>query len=263
MDATISLILLYTIVALFGVSMGSFLNSWMWRVHEHKWRLSERSVCVHCGRELRWTENIPLISFLVLRGRCRTCHQPIPQSYFWVELMMCVLFVWITAHHEYGEPGNYWHYLRNITMMVILMVTFVYDYKYMLVLSGLTWVGTGLGFLVNYGALGYSLPSLLGGVAFGGGFFALQYLVSRGRWVGGGDVRLGVMMGAWLGFPGVMVALLISYVLGALISVPLLISGKKSLASRLPFGTFLAVGTAIALWFGTAIITWYTSLFSW
>jgi prepilin signal peptidase PulO-like enzyme (type II secretory pathway) len=97
-------------------------------------------------------------------------------------------------------------------------------------------------------------------MAVGGGFFLLQYLVSRGKWIGGGDVRFGVMMGVLLGWPNILVALFIAYVLGAVVAVPLLIFKKKKMKSEVPFGAFLAIGTAAAMFWGSWIVNWYVGM---
>ncbi|OGH69131.1 MAG: hypothetical protein A3D53_00265 [Candidatus Magasanikbacteria bacterium RIFCSPHIGHO2_02_FULL_45_10] len=253
-------IMLYGVIAILGLAMGSFLNSWMWRVHGQKWRLGERSVCVHCGRVLGWQENIPLLSFVILKGRCRICAGPIPRSYFLVELATSLLFVAITFLHNQLPVFNSWHYARDLFFIIVLIVTFVYDAKYMLVLANLTWSAVAVGLLFNYFVLRMTVESLLIGMVVGGGFFVAQYAVSKGRWVGGGDVRLGFMIGAWLGWPLTVVALFFSYVLGALVSIPLLVSKKGTMRSAVPFATFLAVGSAVTLFWGEAIFEWYLSL---
>lgn len=239
-----------------GLALGSYFNSWIWRKAAGR-RKPGRSVCVGCRRQLAWYENIPLLSFLALRGRCRTCRARIPASYFWVELATALLFVAVTAYHLSFPTFNAWRLGRDLFFAGLLMVVFVYDLKYQFILTGLVWAGAVIGFLVNTLALSISPVGLLIGFLVGGGFFLAQYLVSQGRWVGGGDVRLGAMLGVWLGFPQILVALFISYILGALMAIPLLLSGKKSWGSAIPFGTFLAVGAFVSLLWGGQIIGWY------
>ena len=98
------------------------------------------------------------------------------------------------------------------------------------------------------------------GAIVGGGFFLIQYMVSRGRWVGGGDIRMGVFMGVVLGWPNILFGLLLSYVIGAVFGVWLLVHKKKQLTSSVPFGTFLAIGTMVALYYGDTVVRWYISL---
>lgn len=214
---------------------------------------------MHCAHKLSWWENIPLVSFLVLRGRCRACRRAIPGDYFWVELATALLFVGLTYFHLRLPVLNPWHFFRDLFFAALLVVIFIYDLKYQLVLSGVVWAGAIVGFAINY-SLGLSTYSLLLGAAVGGGFFLAQYLVSRGRWVGGGDVRLGVMLGALLGWPGILLCLFLSYVIGAFVAIPLLLLGRKSWGSEVPFGTFLAVGAFVVMLWGGEIMGWYRGI---
>lgn len=249
------------VVGLFGLLTGSYLNSWMWRVRHNVWRLGGRSTCIHCLRELVWFENIPLVSFIALGGRCRTCHKRIPQQYFFVELATAVLFFGVTWYHQALPVLNTWHFFRDIFFVVLLIVVFMYDYLYMEILPSVVWAGSVVAIALNYGALHQSPVSLILGCFVGGGFFLAQYLISQGRWIGGGDVRLGVMMGLLLGFPTILVALFISYMLGAGVSLALLATRRKTATDAIPFGTFLAIGTLISLLFGSAIVSWYGGVF--
>lgn len=250
----------YLLFALGGLLLGSYLNSWVWRVHEKKWHWGGRSQCIHCERQLSWYENIPLLSFIGLGGRCRTCSGKIPFDYFLVELATALLFllvVTVSLNKSHFSPLELW---RNIFFAALLVVIFLYDTKYGLIISGVVGAGAIVGLVVNYFFLAMPLSSLLIGVAVGGGFFLLQYLVSEGRWIGGGDVRLGFMMGLWLGWPGIVLALFFSYIFGALVALPLLLSGKKQGNSPLPLGAFLSVGTLVVLLWGNSIMAWYRAL---
>ena len=153
--------------------------------------------------------------------------------------------------------------LRDVIFVILLIIIFVYDAKYQMILSGVVWAGAAIGLAFNFFVLQYSFFSLLIGVVVGGGFFLLQYLISKGRWVGGGDVRLGTMMGLWLGWPNVLAALFVAYVVGAISAIPLLVFKKKEMRSEIPFGTFLAVGTVVAMFWGNFLINWYGGLVGW
>ena len=246
-----------------GLILGSYLNSWMWRIYTNRWQWGGRSLCVHCGRQLTWSENIPLLSFVVLRGQCRTCHQRIPPDYFWVELVTPILFVLAASIDLVHGITNPWHIWRDLFFVALLLVIFVYDAKYYLILTRVVYGGAVVGFLINYVVLHISPVNMLLGAVVGAGFFWTQYVLSRGRWIGGGDVRLGLMMGILLGWPGVLVALFMAYVLGAFVSLGLLALRKKTLRSQLPFGTFLAIGTLVALFWGEQIIQWYLGFIRW
>lgn len=262
MEIAIILPFLYIFVLVLGFILGSFLNSWIWRTRENiKIFTFSRSICINCRRTLCWYENVPVLSFLFLRGRCRTCRQPIPAHYPLVELFSAASLVLVFWYHvQYINPFSPPHFLRDVFFLSFLIVIFVYDALYQIILSRIVWPAALIGFWFNYFYLGLSLSSMFWGALAAGGFFLLQYLISRGRWIGGGDVRLGVMMGVWLGFPGVLIALGLAYVVGALFGIGLLIFKKSQLQSELPFGVFLAIGTFFAMFHATEVVNWYLNL---
>lgn len=249
--------LVYLFEFVLGLILGSYLNSWIWRIHEGLWRWGGRSECIHCKRELEWNENIPLVSWLVLSGKCRTCKASIPLDYFFVELFTALLFAGLAYYHLHLSSVNQWLFFRDLFFGALLVVIFVYDWKYQIILPKVVWAGAIAGAFINFRLLLITPYSLLLGILMGGGLFLAQYLVSKGRWIGGGDVRMGVMMGVWLGWPNILVALFVSYVMGALVAIPLLITKKKGLNSEIPFGTFLAVGTMVAVLWGNVVLKWY------
>lgn len=240
--------------------MGSFLNAWVWRTRENFKIISGRSMCLHCRRQLSWYENIPILSFLYLQGRCRTCRNPIPFHYLMVELATAFIFVLMAWDNfaTYAEP-SYLYFFRNLFFAVLLIIIFIYDFLYQEILSDIVWFGGLIGLFFNL-YLNYSLTSMLLGAVVAGGFFLLQFVVSRGRWIGGGDVRMGVMMGLWLGWPVVLVALIIAYVVGSIGSVFLLVLKRKTLQSATAFGTYLALGTLVAIVWGDKLAQWYVGL---
>jgi len=251
---------LYFIIFLMGLSLGSFLNSWIWRHWENIRIVSGRSICIHCRRQLSWYENIPVISYIFLGGKCRTCGKKIPWFYTALEIFMACAFVFIAWYRL-----NFGHFTpllfsRDIFFITILTVIFVFDALHKVILPYIVWPGAVVGFLFNFFIFHFSLTSMLLGALAAGGFFLAQYLISKGRWIGGGDVRLGVMMGVWVGWPAVLVALFIAYVFGGSVAAVLLIAGRKKFNSQVPFGTFLAFGTVIAIYFGDEIVQWYLSL---
>ncbi|MSU75777.1 MAG: prepilin peptidase [Candidatus Magasanikbacteria bacterium] len=271
----------YVFLFFLGTCLGSYLNSWMWRTYkqidkgsdllsptahtplprsQRGIQLPSRSVCVHCHRQLEWFENIPLVSFLILRGKCRTCKKIIPMDYFVVELVVGLGFLFLGWYHFNSNQIVPALLFRDFFFFSLFTVIFAYDLKYYLIISNLVWVGSIVAFVVSYFFLGFSTYSLLLGILIASGFFLLQYLVSRGKWIGGGDVRLGVVMGALLGFPNILVALFLAYVGGGLISLPLVIFKKKGMQSQIPFGTFLSVATLVAMLWGRQVADWYVGL---
>lgn len=246
---------------LIGLALGSFLNSWIWRTRENIRIVGDaRSICTHCRRTLRWYENVPLLSYLFLRGRCRTCRRPIGWHYPAVELFTAVAFIGVFWYHDvYIDPFNKVQFFRDIFFLTFLVVIFVFDALYQIVLSRIVWPATFIGLIFNW-YLGIPWQSMVLGAFAAGGFFLLQYLVSRGRWIGGGDVRLGVMMGVWLGWPAVLAALFFAYVLGAVVALFLLVARKATGKTAIPFGTFLAIGTFFAMYHGQEVVDWYLNL---
>jgi prepilin signal peptidase PulO-like enzyme (type II secretory pathway) len=241
---------------LFGLVLGSFLNSWIWRSQHENSINSQRSICIHCQRQLTWYENIPLFSFIFLQGKCRTCKKPIPWHYPLVEGIMMLSFLilsWYGISHHFSII----HLLRDLIFIYILIAIFVSDGLYRLIPTSLLIMGSITGFIINYFFLSYSLPSLLLAAGIAGGFFLIQYLLSKGTWIGSGDIIMGVMMGLWLGWPNILIALFIAYITGASIGIIILLSKQKKTDTQIAFGTFLAFGTVISLYAGTFIISWY------
>lgn len=246
-------------IFLFGLAIGSFLNSVIYRLEKGGSLVTERSRCPHCGHLLSWHELIPLVSFVVLRARCRFCRGAISWQYPLVELATALLFVLAWRH-----TPSYWHgaelaYLFFVLASLVLL--FVYDLKryilpnrvmYPLIIVALFHAWWGKGYMPGahpvWSALGAS------------GFFLFLYLISRGEWIGFGDVKYGVFMGLFLGFPLILIAFFFSYCIGALASVFLLAQKHKALKSQIPFGPFLVTGTLIAYFWGRDIMQWYLGI---
>ena len=211
-------------------------------------------MCAHCGRKLHWHDLVPVASFLALRGRCRFCKKRISAQYLLSELGTGALFV--LGSGAVFSPLSSLLYLAVVSFFVVL---FVYDLRtYVIpdkiVIPGIIVIG-GLNALSAGSAV-----SLLLGAFFGGLWFLAQFLVSRGRWVGGGDIRLGALMGALLGYPMVFLGLGIAYVGGSIIALVLIAARLTTLKSRLPFATLLLPATFAAWREGEAIWAWYRTI---
>lgn len=249
------------VIALLGLAIGSFLNVVIGRLRsgESGWR--SRSHCPECHAVLRPSELIPLFSFVVLRGRCRACKKPISWQYPIVEFSTSALF--LTSYGLHGGAvgllgGGLLLVLRDWLFIAGLTVVFVIDLLDMVVFDSVTIPMAMLAFIFSL-ATGAKPLNLLLAALVGGGFFLVQYAVSRGRWIGGGDIRIGAMMGMMLGFPGVLLALFVSYVIGALTALGLMVAGKAKWSSQMAFGTFLSASTALVLFFGQRLLAWYAS----
>ncbi len=225
-----------------------------------------RSKCPNCGKVLGIWELIPVCSYLIQKGRCKGCGWAIPLQYLALEIVTAAIFVFAVSMNSVASGGDGCldffatcvsaKALRDIVFASALIVVFVYDLKHKLIPDAAVIPGFLFAFVWNLAA-GTSVKFILSGVLLGGGFFLLQYLLSKGKWIGEGDIRLGAMMGAILGFPGIVLALFLSYIIGAVISLGLVALKLADMKSAVPFGTFLALGTAISLFYGPQIISWY------
>ena len=245
---------------IFGMIMGSFINSAVWRVHEKKFSYTDRSRCVSCLRVLSWYQNIPICSFVWFRGICLFCKKKIPLDYLLVEIFTGILGLFLCYFHVVQDSLFSVLFFRDAVILCCLVYIFVYDAKYMEILNRVTILPA---IFLTFASVYFGWQdfwTILWGVLVGGGFFLAQYVFSQGKWVGGGDVRMGLFMGVILGWPNILCALLLSYVLGALFGVWLLAHRKGQLGTSVPFGTFLAIGTLVTHYYGDLLVSWYISL---
>jgi len=261
------LLFFYFFVFLFGLMVGSFLNCVIYRLEKNESFLKGRSYCPHCKHILSWKDLIPILSFLILKRKCRYCKNKISVQYPLVELATGILFVSVaqlTVNSEQLTISNLVNFCYLLIVICFLIIIFVYDLKYFLIPDKVIHPAIIIALIFNFQFLiskqfsifNYSILSAFG-AAF---FFLLIFLVSRGKWLGFGDVKLAFFMGLFLGFPNILVALFFAFFIGAIIGIGLIISGKKTLKSEIPFGPFLVTGTFIALFFGNQIINWYLNL---
>jgi len=247
------------IVFIFGLLIGSFLNCLIWRLHTGE-SMMGRSYCPKCRAQLAWFENIPLFSWLFLRGHCRHCGRSILWQYPAVELATALLFVLALRVNLAAEIFSPWQLARDIFLICVLIIIFVIDLRWYLILDKVTLPASALVLGLNIYLGGDWKYLLLSGI-IGAGFFYAQFVLSRGRAVGGGDIRLGLLMGFALGFPGIIEALAIAYLIGAPVGIALILLGKKGMKSEVPMGTFLTVATLIVLFYGEALLKWYVGIF--
>lgn len=238
-----------------GLIFGSFINVVVFRVAAKQSWISGRSHCPKCKHPLGIWDLIPLLSWLWLKGRCRYCRAAISWQYPLVELATGLLFA--AVGFLFGLSLITFFYL---SITVFLIIIFVYDLRYGLILDKITVPAIILAVVGNlyFGSQWWDLAL---GAGLAGGLFLLQFLLSRGKWIGGGDLRLGVLMGVILGWQQTLAALFLAYVFGALVAVGLLVSRRKKINDSVPFGTFLTAATLLAWWFGQDLIRWYVALF--
>lgn len=246
-------------VFIFGLIIGSFLNALIWRLHTGESML-ERSKCPKCGQMIAWYDNIPVLSYLFLLGKCRHCKTRISFQYPIVELVTALLF--LLSFNIIAQGVQFFDYklllflFRDFFLISLMIVVFIYDLRWYLILDVVTLPAIVVLFVLNL-ALGISWHNMLLSGIIGGGFFLLQFIISRGKWIGGGDIRLGFLMGIALGWPQIVTALMLAYISGAFVGTGLMLFGKKKWSSQLPFGVFLSVATVVSLFWGNLLVAWY------
>ncbi|MCX6792471.1 MAG: prepilin peptidase [Candidatus Falkowbacteria bacterium] len=246
----------------FGFIIGSFLNCLIWRLYEDE-SMGGRSHCRSCKKTIAWYDNLPVISYLILGGSCRHCKKHISWQYPIVEALVGLFFmlaIWRLIS-EFGaidlwQLNNWLTLLRNWFLISIFTIIFVMDLRWFVIFDRVSLTAAGVVLALNL-YLGFSWQSLLISATIGTGFFLVQFIVSHGRWIGGGDIRLGLLLGVAFGWPNVLPAIFLGYGIGAVVGLLLLAFGKKHWGSKLPLGTFLSVSALIVLLYGQTIVNWY------
>lgn len=241
-------ILVRLIVFLFGLCLGSFLNVVVYRLNHNLSPLKGRSFCPKCKKKIPWRDNIPLVSFIFLRGRCRFCHSPISWQYPLVELATGLATVFILYF-----VADYLLVIYYLLITYALIALFVSDLRYQTIPDEIVYPPILISFLHNI----YSTPDALFSGIGASLFFLALVLVTRGKGMGVGDAKLAGLMGLVLGFPGIVVALMLAFLTGAIIGVILVLVGKKRFREHIPFGPFLTSATWISLFWGKTIWQFY------
>jgi leader peptidase (prepilin peptidase) / N-methyltransferase len=246
-------------LATLGLIVGSFLNVCIYRLPRGQSVNWPGSRCTACGRAIAWYENIPVISWLVLRGQCRTCGERISVMYPLVESVTAALFV--GGYLIYGWTPLLAVRLAFVCAMVVL---FVIDLQHYLLPNVITVPGIVIGFALSLFLPPGWIASLIGLLAGGGLLFAIAEAWYRLRDIEGlgmGDVKMLAMIGAFLGWKLMLVTLVLSSFAGSVIGVGVIALGRGGMKSALPFGTFLAVGALTAAVAGDAILSWYLGFY--
>jgi leader peptidase (prepilin peptidase)/N-methyltransferase len=238
-----------------GLLIGSFLNVVIARVPEGRSLWRPGSACPGCGAAIAWHDNIPVLSFLALRGRCRACSVPIPWRYPIVETLTAALFA--AAAWRFGPTLDA---VAAAALLAGLVAITVVDLEHQIIPDVLSLPGILAGVLANLatGRLPW-LESIMG-VLVGGGVF-LAIILASGGGMGGGDMKLGAMLGAFLGWKVVLLSMLVAVVAGGLLAVALIGTGVRGRKDPIPFGPFLALGGAVGLFWGERVLQWYLSGF--
>jgi leader peptidase (prepilin peptidase)/N-methyltransferase len=257
------------LIIVFGLLVGSFLNVCIHRIPREQSIVSPPSACPGCGTGIKPWDNIPLISyFILLRGKCRTCRTPISLRYPLVEAVNSLLY-----YAAFMQFGIGWHlpllWLFASAMIVIIFI----DIDFQIIPDVITLPGMPIGliaaafllpdpfstFSTSNGTAVFEVLGLINsliGLVVGFGLFYLIAVLSRGG-MGGGDIKMMGMVGAFIGWKGVLLTTLLGSLTGAIVGVGLMAASKAGRKTKIPFGPYLALGALISLFFGTPILRWY------
>ena len=246
---------LWVAVVVFGLVMGSFLNVVIARLPEGRSLWWPPSSCLACATPIAWHDNIPLLSFAALRGRCRACRAAISWRYPVVEATTGLLFA--AAYAIFGLS-------RELGVALVLLAALValtgIDLRRQILPDVITLPGIVAGFLANLATGRVTWIDSLLGIGLGGGLFLLIILVSGGG-MGGGDMKLGAMLGAFLGWKVALLSVFVAVLPGGVLALVMLASGLRGRKDPIPFGPFLAFGGVVGLFWGERLVTWYVGGF--
>jgi len=253
----LQLLIFLCIAFVTGAVFGSFLCAACVRFAK-KETLRSRSYCDHCKHTLGARDLVPIMSFIVQGGKCRYCKHKISLLHPLVEIALGWVFLYIAYTWLLGSDQHAISFIiRDWYISWVLMFIFVFDLLYMHVEDKIVVPAIGTIFIIS-GIFGWqSWGAMLAGLLAGGGLFLVQYLLSRGKWVGSGDIFIGMFMGVVLGWPSILTGLFLAYIFGASISVILMIFGQKQKGDQIPMGIYLAPATFVAMFWGDAIMSWY------
>lgn len=269
------------VLVVFGLCLGSFVNALVYRLHwqetHEKAGASEkklysiqrgRSLCPHCKHQLSNKDLIPLFSWFMLRGRCHYCKQPISWQYPFVEASTALLFVasYLYWPYDLSARVNLLAFALWLVFLTGFMALAVYDFKYLILPNKIIF---SLAFIAVVALAVETIAThdlqtakvALIGLIIGGGIFYVLFQVSSGAWIGGGDVKLGFLLGLLVGGPGpAFLMLFLASALGSIYSIPMLLARRVGPKSRIPFGPFLIIAAILVQLFGASIISWYENL---
>jgi prepilin signal peptidase PulO-like enzyme (type II secretory pathway) len=259
-------ILLGIIIFVFGLSFGSFVNMLVYRtavryklISKSKFLISnkDRSFCDYCGKQLSWYENVPVFSWLILKGKTKCCHKKLPVSYPVTELITGLLlilnFQFLISNFQNFNLQFFLIGLISSIIVVLLMFSAVFDWKYMILPDFSTIILIIIAFLGVVFDEPNIIPYLLSAL-LSSGFLLILNLITKGKGMGMGDVKFAIFMGLFLGYPKIIVAFYVAFIVGAIYGLGLMVFKKANKKSQVPFGPFLILGTLVAWWWGNLII---------
>ena len=246
-------------IFIFGLCIGSFLNVCIYRLPVSKSIVKPRSMCSNCGTLIAAHDNIPILSYLWLKGRCRHCRIKISMRYPIIELL-AGLFA-LGAYLKFGLTIEALIYY--LFFAALITVTFI-DLDHRIIPDVITLPGIPICFLASFALPSISyLDALLGILVGGGSLFLVAWtysLITKKEGMGGGDIKLLAMMGAFIGWKGVLFTIFVASLTGTLAGLAVIVQSRNGLKLAVPFGPFLAIGCITYIFFGTPLIAWYFNL---
>ncbi|HNR14379.1 MAG TPA: prepilin peptidase [Thermodesulfobacteriota bacterium] len=248
-------VILPSLAFIFGTIIGSFLNVCIYRLPQETSIVFPGSHCPRCGQPIRFYDNIPLLSYLILAGKCRYCRASISFQYFLVEMASGIFSLLVFLHFSLSEYFVYFGFIASL-----LVVTGI-DLKHKIIPDVISLPGIVIGFACSFVLPRITYVDSLLGIALGGGTLltvsVVYYAVTKTEGMGGGDIKLLAMIGAFLGPKAVVAVIFISSCVGSLIGIGIILLKGKDRKYAIPFGPFLALGAVIFVFWGDALLNWY------
>lgn len=262
------------VVFIYGLLIGSFLNVCIYRLPREESIVFPPSKCTKCGKKIKWWQNLPLFSYIILGGKCNYCKEKINFRYFLVELITALSLVLVFAYFGFS-----WKFFYYSLFTCLLVIVFFVDLEHQLILDEITKSGMVLGFigsffipiseiytgrwLIKAPFLQMPISSLFGilaGITFFWLIRQVGTILAKREAMGQGDIKLAGLIGAFLGWKLAMLSFFVAFFLGSLVAIPLVIFSKKGASEPVPFGTFMAMGAYMTVLWGKEMLYWY---FNW
>lgn len=252
--------LIPTLIFIFGAVIGSFLNVCIYRIPRNKSIVRPNSFCPNCEKPVRFFDNIPIVSYILLGGKCRNCGTKISKRYPFVELLTAVLFLMIYR----GWGLTYELFIEMFFVSLLIVISFI-DYDFQIIPDILSIGGMVVGLMITIVRPGFRFTDAVYGVLGGGGvLFLIAYgyqLIAKREGMGGGDIKLLAMIGSFTGLKGVVFSLIGGSVIGSLVGIPLMLIKKENTKYAIPFGPFLSLAALLYVFAGNGIVRRFTEIF--
>jgi len=251
--------MLYLISIIFGALVGSFLNVCIFRLPNEESIIWPGSHCPHCKNAIKFYDNIPVVSYFLLRGKCRYCKGSISLQYPLVEGITALSSLFLII--KFGPSLSYLFYFAFVAALIVITVI---DLYHQIIPDVISLPGIGMGLLASLLIPQITLFNSLIGILLGGGSLFIvatfyQWLFKR-EGMGGGDIKLLAMIGAFLGWKAVLLTILLSSLIGSVTGILMMVVKGKDFKYAIPFGPFLSLGAVISLFYGEEIVRWYLYL---